>query len=271
MINQTEIESYEETGYFVAPALFLPSEVAFFKAHYEAMRVQSFAEKGQTLADVAELEDPLLQYPRLMQMHRHDTASLNWLIDERINQHLTALLGQEPFAVQTMFYFKPAGARGQALHQDQFYLRAQPGTCLAAWMAVDDCDEENGCLRVVPGSHTWPILCTTEADTQQSFTDVTVPLPPGVEAVPVRMKAGDVLFFNGQLVHGSWPNSSQNRFRRALIAHYIMGDAEKVYRSYHPVLRMDGREVTFGESEGGGVCGTWVNKEGEVQLEMQAV
>ncbi|HRJ41757.1 MAG: phytanoyl-CoA dioxygenase family protein [Caldilineaceae bacterium] len=57
---------------------------------------------------------------------------------------MTALLGAEPYAVQTMFYFKPAGARGQALHQDQYYLRAQLGTCMAAWMAVDDCDEENG-------------------------------------------------------------------------------------------------------------------------------
>ena len=270
MLTPSDIQTYHKDGYFVAPALFAADEAAFFQAHYEAMRVQNFAEKGQSLAEVAQLSDPLLQYPRIMQMHRHDTASLNWLIDARINQHLTALLGAEPFAVQTMFYFKPAGARGQALHQDQFYLRVQPGTCMAAWMAVDDCDEENGCLRVVPGSHTWPLLCTTEADTRQSFTDVTVPLPEGMEAIPVCMKAGDVLFFNGQLVHGSLPNSSQKRFRRALIAHYIMGDAEKVYRSYHPVLRMDGTDVTFGESEQGGICGTWVDKDGEVQLEMQA-
>ena len=40
------------------------------------------------------------------------------------------LLGREPYAAQTMFYFKPPGARGQALHQDQTPLRVQPGTCL---------------------------------------------------------------------------------------------------------------------------------------------
>ena len=71
-----------------------------------------------------------------MQPHRQDEASLKWLIDERLNTAMTGLLGREPFAVQTMFYFKPPGARGQALHQDQYYLRVQPGTCIAA---MDGC------------------------------------------------------------------------------------------------------------------------------------
>jgi phytanoyl-CoA hydroxylase len=168
-----------------------------------------------------------------------------------------------------MFYFKPPGARGQALHQDQYYLRVQPGTCMAAWMAVDDCDAENGCLRVVPGSHNWPLLCTAPADTSQSFTDVTVPLPPGVEAVDAVMKAGDVLFFNGQIVHGSLPNLTADRFRRALIGHYLVGDAEQVSKWYHPVLRMDGRPIEFGQSQEGGTCGTWVERDGRPDLEMQ--
>ncbi len=68
----------------------------------------------------------------------------------------------------------PSGS-GQALHQDQYYLHVRPGTCMAAWLALDPCDEENGCLRVVPGSHTLPVLCAERADTQVSFTDVTVP------------------------------------------------------------------------------------------------
>jgi ectoine hydroxylase-related dioxygenase (phytanoyl-CoA dioxygenase family) len=168
-----------------------------------------------------------------------------------------------------MLYFKPAGARGQALHQDQYYLRVQPGTCLAAWLALDDCDEENGCLQVVPGTQNAPILCTVKADTTQSFTDVTVPLGEGMSAEPVIMKAGDVLFFNGQLVHGSYPNITTDRFRRSLIGHYIVGDAEKVAEFYHPALRMDGSVVGLDVSERGGACGVWVNKDGTPVVEMQ--
>ena len=56
------------------------------------------------------------------------------------------------------------------------------------------------------------------------------------------MAAGDVLFFNGSVIHGSFPNASRDRFRRALIGHYVAGEAEKVSQFYHPVLRMDGSE-----------------------------
>lgn len=270
MLTALQIQQYHEQGYLVVPRLFSEEEITFFKAHYEAMRVSELTAQNKPANRTTFPEgDPLRTYPRLMQPHRRDEASLQWLIDNRLNQCLTTLLGQEPFAVQTMFYFKPPGARGQALHQDQYYLRVQPGTCMAAWMAIDACDEANGCLQVAPGSHTWPLLCITEADTSQSFTDVTVPLPEGQKAVPVRMAAGDVLFFNGQLVHGSLPNTTPDRFRRALIGHYIAGEAEQVYKWYHPVLKMDGTQVELGQSEVGGTCGVWVDEEGSAQLELQ--
>ena len=265
MLTEQQLNQFNTEGYLVVSGLFSTEEVEFYRQHFEAMR-----QSEVTIDESEPVTDPLKIYPRLMQPHRRDEPSLRWLIDDRINQHLTGLLGREPFAVQTMFYFKPAGARGQALHQDQYYLRVQPGTCMAAWMSLDVCDEENGCLYVVPGSHTWPLLCTVEGDTKISFTDVTVDLPEGEEAVPVIMQPGDVLFFNGQLVHGSFPNTSKDRFRRALIGHYIVGEAEQVYQWYHPVLRMDGTPVELGVSEAGGTCGVWVDDRGEQILEMQA-
>lgn len=273
MFNKTpqeEIEFFQNNGYLLKRGLFSSDEVAFYKSHFEEIRQQ---ETERQFADFGEPDfekmDPLKVYPRIMQPHRRDEASLDWLTDKRLNEVMTAVLGKEPYAVQTMFYFKPPGARGQALHQDQYYLRVQPGTCMAAWMAVDDCDVNNGCLRVVPGSHDWPLLCLTEADTSQSFTDVTVDLPDDAVELPVEMKAGDVLFFNGQIVHGSLPNTTTDRFRRALIGHYIMGDARQVYEWYHPVLKMDGTAVEFEVSEVGGTCGTFVESDGQQMLEMQ--
>lgn len=269
MLSEQQIQCYREEGYLLVSELFSADEVGFYRGHYEAMRQRELSAHLKSASQTVFSEgDPLRTYPRLMQPHRRDEVSLQWLLDLRLNGCMTALLGREPYAVQTMFYFKPPGARGQALHQDQYYLRVQPGTCMAAWMAVDDCDEENGCLQVVPGSQEWPVLCTDEADTQVSFTDVTVKLPAGVEATPISMRAGDVLFFNGQIVHGSLPNKTRDRFRRALIGHYVVGEAEKVYKWYHPVLRMDGTEVEMGASEDGGTCGTWVNVDGQPVLEM---
>src|SRR5207302_3958800 len=133
---------------------------------------------------------------------RRDALSMAFMLDPRLRDIMTDILGEEPLAAQTMFYFKPPQARGQALHQDQMYLRARPGTCLAAWLAGDDCDQENGCMEIVPGSHELPLLCHIEADISLSFTGQMVPVPEGYTPIPALMKAGDVLFFHGNLIHG---------------------------------------------------------------------
>lgn len=267
MFTAQQKEQFDRNGYAIASQLFHPEEVEFYLDYYTKLRHHEKANPDRRFKTDSD-NDPLLQYPRLMQMHRWDDVSRGWLLEARINTWLSGLLGREPLAVQTMFYFKPPQARGQALHQDNYYLRVQPGTCVAAWMALDRCDEANGCLQVVPGSHKWPILCTVKSDTTQSFTDVTVPIPEGTQAVPVIMEPGDVLFFNGSLVHGSFPNTTKDRFRRALIGHYIEGDSQKVAQWYFPVLRMNGTPVEIDKSEQGSQCGTWVTVDGKPVIEV---
>jgi ectoine hydroxylase-related dioxygenase (phytanoyl-CoA dioxygenase family) len=258
---------FQRDGYLIVRNLFTAEEAASYRDHYMRLNDERRV-PGDTRFTGANPNDPLVKYPRMLQMHRWDETSLNWLLDRRISAVMTGLLGQEPFAVQTMIYFKPPGARGQALHQDNYYLRAQPGTCIAAWMALDEIDEANGCLNVVPGSQSWPILCTTQANTQESFTDITVPIPEGTPVVPARMRPGDVLFFNGQLVHGSFANRTTDRFRRSLIGHYIQGDAQQVAKHYHPALRFDGSTVEIEVSPQGSQCGIWVTEGGRPVIEV---
>ena len=131
MVAPSAIEQFEESGYTVARGLFSPDEVAHYREHYMELRAAGTYPGDSAGVDVFS-DDPLKRFPRMIHMHRWDETSLQWLLDARINRWLTALTGIEPYAVQTMLYFKPAGARGQALHQDQYYLRVQPGTCLAA-------------------------------------------------------------------------------------------------------------------------------------------
>lgn len=267
MVTTEQRRFFDQQGYLVARGLFSAQEAKAYVDHYMDLRA-----KGSYPGDSAGVDfgsdDPIKRYPRMIHMHRWDKRSLDWILEPRIAATLAGLLDREPIATQTMLYFKPPRARGQALHQDQFYLRVQPGTCIAAWMALDATSEENGCLRVVPGSHRWPLLCTTKADISVSFTDVTVPIPEGTEVTPMVMQPGDVLFFNGQVVHGSGPNTTSDRFRRALIGHYVAGDARQIAQFFHPALRMDGTVVDLGVSEGGGTCGVWVDQQGKQVIEM---
>ena len=270
MISPEQKKQFDQQGYLVLRGLFSPEEIKTFTNHYMELRQQGKKPGDFSGVDLTS-NDPLKKYPRMIHMHRWDEISLKWMLDRRIGGALTGLMGAEPYAVQTMIYFKPPRARGQALHQDQYYLRVQPGTCIAAWLALDPCDEENGCLQVVPGSQNWPLLCTVKADTTQSFTDVTVPIPAGTPVQPVVMAPGDCMFFNGQVVHGSGPNRSAERFRRALIGHYIAGEASQVAQFYHPALRFDGSVIDLEVGQSGGSCGIWVEQDGKPVIELAGV
>ena len=269
MLDAQFLQQFAEEGYVIAPGLFALEEVEALKAHFMQRNARKVGFHDDGITDEF---DPLYRYPRMIHPHRQDRISRDWLLDERLRAWTTALLGREPLAAQTMFYFKPPGARGQALHQDQRSLEVRPGTCLAAWMAVDACDEANGCMQIVPGSQNLPKLCLVDADTRKFFSGSTVPLADWMTLRPLRMQPGDVLFFNGQVIHGSWPNTTRDRFRRAMIAHYVVGEAQRVAKFYQPLLTFDGAELEIGLSDKGGPCGVWApaagREDGRAQLEL---
>lgn len=251
--------TYERAGYVLVKGLFSSEEAASLRLHAHHLSAQRSAE----LAAEAEYDlastDPLRRHPRLMQPHRTDLRCREVLLDERVRRVLVELLDDEPLAVQSMVYFKPAGARGQALHQDQRYLQVSPGTCVAAWLALELIDAENGCLKVVPGSHAVDVLCPVVSDSSRSFTGETVPVPEGMDVVDVEMEAGDVLFFHGNLIHGSDPNSSAARFRTNIVGHYATRDAERISEWYPDPLSFDGRRGELDPVSSGGPCGEFVD------------
>src|SRR4029079_4598317 len=150
--------------------------------------------------------DILDEWPRVMHPHRRNDRARHYMVHPKVRACLKTFFGAEPLSAQSMFYFKPPRARAQALHQDNFYLLVQPGSCVAAWTAIDDCDAENGAMMVVSETQDEAIACPGEANEKVSFTTQFVPVPKGKKANLVNMKAGDTLFFNGAVIHGSGPN-----------------------------------------------------------------
>ncbi len=258
-LTPAQLRSFREDGYLVLRGLLRPDEVRellenFMQMHAGGRIPGCFEPKSSEDAQ----GDILKLYPRMLHPHRVNNVALRYLLDERLEGVLNDLFGEEPLAAQSMLYFKPAGARGQALHQDNFFLKVEPGTCIAAWVALDPADRANGGLEVVPGTHDMDVFCPEEADSTVSFTRDYVPVPEGLEVLPVDLEPGDVLFFNGQLVHGSQPNSTVDRFRRSFICHYVGRSSERMSAWYRPILDFRGDEVTMEENAGGGPCGVEV-------------
>jgi phytanoyl-CoA hydroxylase len=98
------------------------------------------------------------------------------------------------------------------MHQDYPYFPHERHTMLAASVHLDDADEENGCLRVVPGSHT---LGPLEVDASGLF--LRPEDYPVEQATPCPASAGDVLVFNYLTIHGSGLNTSVRPRRNWLI------------------------------------------------------
>ena len=260
-LSDAQIAQFHAEGYLLLRQFFTPEEVAEIRDTFMAQNADGPVPGLSEISASYRPEDPLSFYPRMMHPHKHPELpvgplAMRRMLDRRIECVLRDLFDAEPLAAQSMFYFKPAGARGQDLHQDNYYLRVRPDTCIAAWLAVDPADEENGGLVVVPGSNKLDIACPERADPAIFFTGDHVDIPEGMRAVPATMAAGDMLFFNGSLIHGSFPNKSRDRFRCAFICHYVPENSAEVSRGYRPLLRFNGEEATgIHDATGGGPCG----------------
>ncbi len=210
---------YERIGHHVVRGLLPLAEVESLREHFMRRRAEG-AKPGDMGGDPAKgASDPLNRYPRMINMHDWDARTDSWRKDPRLLAAARDLVGAELAQCQTMLYFKPPGARGQALHQDNQYIRKTP--LIGCWLALDRCDQANGFMTVVPESHRLGVLPVEEADTSISFTGGGSVLPAGARQVGIDMEPGDVLFFHGMTIHGSYPNRTADRFRRALIVHYL--------------------------------------------------
>jgi len=195
---------------------------------------------------------------RAMHPHRHDARAKTWFLEPRCATVLEALFGKPALGAQTMYYYKPPGAKGQGMHQDNFYLLAAPAACIAAWTPIDDAELDNGCLYLVPGSNQGDILCP-ESKTERwlGYGDSHISkFPRDVKPMPVPVKHGQTLFFHGNTIHGSGPNRTTDRYRRTFIGHYVDEATETISRFYHPILNMQGETIShIAARAGGGPCG----------------
>lgn len=253
---QEVYDTFAQEGWFVARGLLRSDEVAELVNTFMIMHAGGPIPGCFHPVPLSESGGDILKaYPRMMHPHRVNETAKRYLLHAKVLAILEAIFAEEPIAAQSMLYFKPPSARGQALHQDDYYLKTSPGKCVAAWIALDAADRENGGMLLVPSTQDSPILCPHEADPKLSFTRDEVDVPAGLSPVPVDLASGDVLFFNGSIVHGSYPNTSSTRFRRAYIGHYVSASTQMISQWYNPLVRADGSELRVQGNPWGGPCG----------------
>jgi phytanoyl-CoA hydroxylase len=256
-ITAEKIAQFHRDGWCVVDGLFSPEEISQIEVFFEEFKNNGLSafDDGSKFDQI----DPKQRQLRAMHPHRYSERAKNWALNPAVMATLAALLDRDALLVQTMYYFKPPGAKGQGMHQDNFYLLAAPSTCIAAWTAIDYATTENGCLWVVPGSHRKDIHCPKEVpgESWNNYGDSHInPFPRDAKPIPVTVPRGSTMFFGGQLIHGSGPNRTADTSRRSFIGHYVNGNTTSLSRYYHPVINARGEVVsTVSEATGGGPCG----------------
>jgi len=91
----------------------------------------------------------------------------------------------------------------------------QPTDTVSVWLALDDADKENGCLRIIPGTHKTGLLDHGTSKLGGNLLsiqqDIAVSSHLETKAVDIELKAGQASFHHGLVIHGSQPNQSDRR------------------------------------------------------------
>jgi len=147
------------------------------------------------------------------------------------------------------------GARtggGVGWHQDQGYWQhVAPADMVTCWLALDDCNEENGCMMMLDGSHKWGLLDEDQAFAGPDIEAALQHLPEQYrgqnQMVPMKMKAGQASFHHCLTFHGSYENRS-DRPRRCVITHFLNGHSRYV-EANDAAGKGNGHQVTVDDGE----------------------
>ncbi len=229
-ITPERLESYRANGFLVRPDALSAAEVDALRQDTLAIcRGQRGAVRGGVILDDTLPEAEVLRrYLCIHFPHKISEVMSRTLAHPAIVEVLTAVVSPNVKCMQSMLFIKASGKPGQAWHQDELYIPTRDRSLTGAWMALDDATVENGCLWVLPGSHKPGVLWPQHqhSDTRFDCAWESYDFPYRDEdAVPVEVKAGSVVFFNGYLLHRSLPNRARAGFRRALVNHYMSAES----------------------------------------------
>jgi phytanoyl-CoA hydroxylase len=233
-LGEKELAFFHEHGYYLLKKGCSEDLVDAFNGHIHSIRsADEIAEWALPKKGGHQVTDKDRFSVRLFNPHKHDGFSRQIMKLPVVRGALAQMMGDEAVCVQSMYFYKEPGSPGQAPHQDYYYIKDDPKSMIAAWIALEELvDEENGCLWVIPGTHKLGLLPhgkVTNLEEHESWTDETEGVDLAQE-IPVVMEKGDILFFHELLIHSSYKNRSIDRWRRSYVCHYIRNDSSVLFR-----------------------------------------
>lgn len=198
LLTKDAIEQFHTQGYCGPVSVLKPLETKYFRECLE-----TFEHNHPNDAQKLKTKSHLL-CPWVVELARHS----------RLLDAFEDLIGPDILCYSMAFRNKNADGRTFAgWHQDTLYLPIEPILVIGA-LALSECGPEQGCLRVIPGSHKGEVLPHGEATNPHSILARGQFIKTDIDeskAVNLALRPGEIALFNSGIVHGSGINSGKDR------------------------------------------------------------
>ncbi len=149
----------------------------------------------------------------------------------KILDAVEGIIGKDILVCGTTLFIKNPDQKGfVSFHQDAKYIGLKPYNWVTGWLAVTDANEENGCMRMLKGSHKEDLKFHNQKfDDHNLLTrGQTIENIPINKTTPVILKAGQLSLHHPKIIHGSGPNKSNDRRIGFAIQSYIGTNVDQV-------------------------------------------
>jgi ectoine hydroxylase-related dioxygenase (phytanoyl-CoA dioxygenase family) len=247
-LTQEQIDAFTRDGYLPYKKILSDAEIELLRQEYDAefARAETGGQwRNLSAAEGASVDAQKSAKTKMLQIMGMGERNIHYrklLYDARILDVVQDLMGPNIMLFHDQALFKPAFHGGEVTwHQDNAYWHARPANLVSCWLTLDDVDESNGAMQVIPGSHLAPVW-----HEKKNEADILFNLEDQIDkskAVTVSLPAGACMFHHCQTLHHTNPNTTP-RQRRAFAIHMMMpgtrNSAGVVFRPdfHHSILRM---------------------------------
>lgn len=211
-LTREQVQAFNEQGYLKGLPVFTSEEMVELRAYFDALLERTLAAGGNSYS----ISTAHLKYRRAYDL----------LTSPRIVAYVRDLLGEDVIAWGSHFFCKmPHDGKVVHWHQDASYWPLTPSKTVTVWLAIDDADVENACMRFIPGSHHYGHLTfrLTEDDPNAVLNQEVENAEQFGAPVDVELKSGQISIHSDLLLHGSAANESDRR-RCGLTLRYCAGE-----------------------------------------------
>lgn len=211
-------ESFRNDGYVFIPGFLSEAEVNELNEKVKSFISEEVSEMPRELVFYENKTDPTT-LKQLIDMQKFDVYFDEMLNNSRFKK-LAELLLEDAVIPKTLEYFNKPSKIGKPTppHQDNYYFMLKPAEAVTMWLALEDVDAENGCVRYVTGSHLHGIRPHGRTQTlgfSQGITDFWTD-DDQAKAVAFPARPGDLLIHHSMTIHWAEANQTENRTRKAV-------------------------------------------------------